>query len=259
MMVAIDRSHQVNSLKIIALSGIRTHPDPASVVRCGQMNALLESNTGQNAAAIPCLEKLAVCANEPQKLLIPKELHPQNNSEIPSKTPKIPEKTPQKAKKNGSRTPENRCHQRLSPATSDKHRDGPIHRLGPRTCAPGGAPIAPFAELFRHPEPHLIDRDESRLNRTFQRTLKNIELLRQIESTGQLTQLRHRETKARAPKTANYQTNLDPNNHQQNQRITPQHPLQKFKPISNRSFAVDPRTAISENRRNENKWSDPEN
>ena len=63
------------------------------------MNPFLDSNTGQNASAVPYLEKLADCANEPQKLLIPKEIHPQNYPKIPSKTPKIPEKTPQKAEK----------------------------------------------------------------------------------------------------------------------------------------------------------------
>jgi hypothetical protein len=53
----------------------------------------------------------------------------------------------------------------------------------------GGA----FSDLCRTPEIHLLDRYESRLHRMFQRTLKNLELLRQIEhtdpSTGELTQL----------------------------------------------------------------------
>ncbi len=53
----------------------------------------------------------------------------------------------------------------------------------------GGA----FSDLCRTPEMHLLDRYESRLHRMFQRTLKNLELLRQIEhtdpSTGELTQL----------------------------------------------------------------------
>jgi hypothetical protein len=50
-----------------------------------------------------------------------------------------------------------------------------------------------FSELSRGPELALIDRYESRLHRMFQRTLKNIQLLREIEhtepSTGELTQL----------------------------------------------------------------------
>jgi hypothetical protein len=53
----------------------------------------------------------------------------------------------------------------------------------------GGA----FSDLCRTPDMHLLDRYESRLHRMFQRTLKNLELLRQIEhtdpSTGELTQL----------------------------------------------------------------------
>jgi hypothetical protein len=54
---------------------------------------------------------------------------------------------------------------------------------------------AAFAELCRGPELHLIDRYESRLHRMFQRTLKNIQLIREIEhtdpSTGELTQFPH--------------------------------------------------------------------
>ena len=50
-----------------------------------------------------------------------------------------------------------------------------------------------FSELSRGPELHLIDRYESRLHRQFQRTLKNIQLIREIErtepSSGELTQL----------------------------------------------------------------------
>jgi phosphoribosylformylglycinamidine synthase subunit PurQ / glutaminase len=67
------------------------------------MTALLAPNSSQTPSAIPCLEKIAVCANEPQKLLIPKELHPQNNPEIPSKTPKIPSKTPQITQKTAAK------------------------------------------------------------------------------------------------------------------------------------------------------------
>jgi hypothetical protein len=52
---------------------------------------------------------------------------------------------------------------------------------------------AAFSDLSRGPELHLIDRYESRLHRMFQRTLKNIQLIRQIEytepSAGELTQL----------------------------------------------------------------------
>jgi hypothetical protein len=121
------------------------------------MNALLDSNTGQNAFAIPCPEKLAVCANEPQKLLIPKELHPQCYPQIPSKTPKIPLKTPQKTQKTVSRTPENRCHRRLSPTASDKHRDGTIRRRVPKDMpAPADSklkvkpqPVDPYAGYTR--------------------------------------------------------------------------------------------------------------
>jgi hypothetical protein len=57
---------------------------------------------------------------------------------------------------------------------------------------PGCRIVAAFAELSRGPELHLIDRYESRLHRMFQRTLKNIQLIREIEhtdpSTGELTQ-----------------------------------------------------------------------
>jgi hypothetical protein len=53
----------------------------------------------------------------------------------------------------------------------------------------GGA----FSDLCRTPEIHLLDRYESRLHRMFQRTLKNLEVLRRIEhtdpSTGELTRL----------------------------------------------------------------------
>jgi hypothetical protein len=53
----------------------------------------------------------------------------------------------------------------------------------------GGA----FSDLCRMPDMHLLDRYESRLHRMFQRTLKNLELLRRIEhtgpSTGELTHL----------------------------------------------------------------------
>jgi hypothetical protein len=53
----------------------------------------------------------------------------------------------------------------------------------------GGA----FSDLCRTPDMHLLDRYESRLHRMFQRTVKNLELLRRIEhtdpSTGELTQL----------------------------------------------------------------------
>src|ERR1700692_2869332 len=38
-----------------------------------------------------------------------------------------------------------------------------------------------FADLSRGPELHLIDRYESALHRSFQRTLKNLQLLREIE------------------------------------------------------------------------------
>jgi hypothetical protein len=50
-----------------------------------------------------------------------------------------------------------------------------------------------FSDLSRCPEFHVLDRYESRLHRMFQRTLKNIQLIRQIEhtdpSTGELTDL----------------------------------------------------------------------
>jgi hypothetical protein len=95
------------------------------------MNAPLDSNSGQNASALPCPEKLADCANEPQKLLIPKELHLQNNPKIPSKTPKIPLKTPQKAQKSDYRTPEIQFRQRLTLAKLNKPRDAPLHLHGP--------------------------------------------------------------------------------------------------------------------------------
>jgi hypothetical protein len=53
----------------------------------------------------------------------------------------------------------------------------------------GGA----FSDLCQTPEIHLLDRYESRLHRMFQRSLKNLQLLRQIEhtdpSTGELTEL----------------------------------------------------------------------
>jgi hypothetical protein len=53
----------------------------------------------------------------------------------------------------------------------------------------GGA----FSDLCQTPEIHLLDRYESRLHRMFQRSLKNLELLRRIEhtdpSTGELTEL----------------------------------------------------------------------
>ncbi len=57
-----------------------------------------------------------------------------------------------------------------------------LHRLG-----------SAFSELAHTPEMHLLDRYESRLHRMFQRSLKNLQLLREIEhtdpSTGELTQL----------------------------------------------------------------------
>jgi hypothetical protein len=60
----------------------------------------------------------------------------------------------------------------------------------------GGA----FSDLCRTPDMHLLDRYESRLHRMFQRTLKNLELLRQIEhtdpSTGELTQFPHHQAVA---------------------------------------------------------------
>jgi hypothetical protein len=53
----------------------------------------------------------------------------------------------------------------------------------------GGA----FSDLCRTPDMHLLDRYESRLHRMFQRSLKNLQRMRQIEhtdpSTGELTHL----------------------------------------------------------------------
>jgi hypothetical protein len=70
---------------------------------------------------------------------------------------------------------------------------------------PGCRIAAAFAELSRGPELHLIDRYESRLHRMFQRTLKNIQLIREIEHThpsaGELTQLPHLETKVPTPES----------------------------------------------------------
>jgi hypothetical protein len=72
-----------------------------------------------------------------------------------------------------------------------------------RHAGPGNPIVASFAELSRGPELHLIDRYESRLHRMFQRTLKNIQLIREIEhtdpSTGELTHLPHLETKVPTP------------------------------------------------------------
>jgi hypothetical protein len=67
-----------------------------------------------------------------------------------------------------------------------------LNQAANRHAGPGSRATAAFAELCRGPELHLIDRYESRLHRMFQRTLKNIQLIRQIEhtdpSTGELTQ-----------------------------------------------------------------------
>jgi hypothetical protein len=46
-----------------------------------------------------------------------------------------------------------------------------------------------FSDLSRGPELHLIDRYESRLHRMFQRTLKNIQLIRQIPKISEIHEL----------------------------------------------------------------------
>jgi hypothetical protein len=75
-----------------------------------------------------------------------------------------------------------------------------LNQAAAKYTGPGSRATAAFAELCRGPELHLIDRYESRLHRMFQRTLKNIQLIRQIEhtdpSTGELTQFPHHQAVA---------------------------------------------------------------
>jgi hypothetical protein len=63
------------------------------------MNALLDSNTGQNASAIPRLKELAFCANEPQKMLITKNFIRKTVLKYLQKHPKLPKKHVEKPKK----------------------------------------------------------------------------------------------------------------------------------------------------------------
>jgi hypothetical protein len=72
-----------------------------------------------------------------------------------------------------------------------------------------------FSDLSRGPELALIDRYESRLHRMFQRTLKNIQMVRQIdpptENTGELTQLPNEPKSAQPPaESETYTTTLNP-------------------------------------------------
>jgi hypothetical protein len=56
-----------------------------------------------------------------------------------------------------------------------------INEAARKHTGPGDRITGAFSALSRGPELHLIDRYESRLQRSFQRTLKNLQLLREIE------------------------------------------------------------------------------
>jgi hypothetical protein len=69
------------------------------------MTAILDPNTNQNYSAVLGLAKIEKCENEPQKLLIPKELPSKNEPERPKKTPEITQETTRKTQKAIPRPP----------------------------------------------------------------------------------------------------------------------------------------------------------
>jgi hypothetical protein len=97
------------------------------------MTTPLQPNYTQKAFAVLGLEKVALCAYEPRKLLILKDNVSQGNQRTPSKPAQIPAKTDKKAV-NPEAEPK-RGHPRI--ALSDSDNDG--------------GPIAPKTDYKTHP------------------------------------------------------------------------------------------------------------